>query len=88
MDQDNIDILKSIKRVEAPSSLYHKIEIHIKERNRNQVIPLYKVSIAASLIFGLILSQFYVLNNFTDNEDPTNYTIELLMINDNSLYNE
>jgi len=87
MRQDNLDILKTISRVEVPDLLYHKIETRI-EKNREKIVPLYKVSIAASLVLGLILSQWFIVDSFSNNENHFSNDIELIEVNNNSLYYE
>lgn len=87
MKKDNLDILSNIKRVEVPDSLYHKIEMRIN-KSRESIVPLYRVGIAASLVIGLMLSQLYVLKNFSTNEESSHKETELVQVNNNSLYYE
>jgi hypothetical protein len=86
MELDNLDILKNIKHVEVPEALYHSIESRL-EANRKNIIPLYKVGIAASLVLGLMLSQVYFLG-LLSKIDQSNNDFELVEVNNNSLYYE
>ena len=86
MESENLDILKNIKRVEVPDALYHTIESRL-EMNRENMIPLYKVGIAASLVVGLMLTQVYFLG-LSSKIDQANNEIGLVEVNNNSLYYE
>lgn len=86
MEPDNLDILKNIKRIEVSDSLYHTIESRF-EKNRENNIPILKVSIAASFVIGLMLAQFYFLG-FSSEINQSNNEIELVEVNNNSLYYE
>ena len=86
MEPDNLDILKKIKRAEVPDALYQTIESRL-EANRKNIIPLYQVGIAASLVICLILTQFYFLE-FSSKINQSNNEIDLIEVNNNSLYHE
>lgn len=86
MEPDNLDILKNIKRAEVPDALYQTIESRL-EANRKNIIPLYKVGIAASLVLGLMLSQVYFIG-LLSKIDQSNNDFELVVVNNNSLYYE
>ena len=87
MKKDNLDILSNIKRVKVPDSLCHKIEMRIN-KSRENIVPLYRVGIAASLVIGLMLSQLYVLENFSYRKENSHKETELVQLNNNSLYYE
>lgn len=85
MDQ-NIDLLKKIKKVEVADTLYDKIMLRIEQKSNT--LAFYKVSIAASLVIGLLLGEvFLVIKGNTDNLTSSQITT-LVTINDNSLYYE
>lgn len=86
MELDNLDILKNIKRIEVPDALYHTIECRF-EKNRENNIPILKVGLAASFVIGLMLAQFYFLG-FSSEINQSNNEIELVEVNNNSLYYE
>ena len=86
MEPNNLDILKNIKRIEVPGTLYHTIESRL-EKNRENNIPLFKVGIAAFFVIGLMLAQFYILG-FSSQLNQYNMEIELAEVNNNSLYHE
>ena len=86
MDSDNLGLLKNIKRVKVPDTLYQTIESRL-EKNRENNIPILKVGIAASFVIGLMLAQFYFLG-FSSKINQSNNEIELVEVNNNSLYYE
>lgn len=86
MESENLDILKNIKRAEVPDTLYHTMESRL-EKNRENNIPLFKVGIATSFVIGLMLAQFYFLG-FSSEINQFNNEIELVEVNNNSLYYE
>lgn len=86
MESENLDILKNIKRAEVPDTLYHTMESRL-EKNRENNIPLFKVGIATSIVIGLMLAQFYFLG-FSSEINQFNNEIELVEVNNNSLYYE
>ena len=86
--QDNLHLLKNIQHVEVSEALYDKIVQKI-EQNRINTMPFYKVGIAASLLLTMIISQFFlILKSEKMNESNIGKTINLVEINDNSLYYE
>jgi hypothetical protein len=87
MESDNLGLLKNIKRVKVPDTLYQTIESRL-EKNRENIIPLYKVGIAASLVIGLMLTQVYFLEGLSSKIDQSNNDFELVEINNNLLYYE
>jgi len=88
MMQDNLHLLKNIQHVEVSEALYDKIVQKI-EQNRINTMPFYKVGIAASLLLTMIISQFFlILKSEKMNESNIGKTINLVEINDNSLYYE
>ena len=87
MESDNLGLLKNIKRVKVPDALYQTIESRL-EKNRENIIPLYKVGIAASLVIGLMLTQVYFLEGLSSKIDQSNNDFELVEINNNLLYYE
>ena len=86
MEPNNLDILKNIKRIEVPGTLYHTIESRL-EKNRENNIPLFKVGIAAFFVIGLMLAQVYFLG-LSSKIDQSNTEIELVEVNNNYLYYE
>lgn len=88
MKHDNLNLLQNIKRIEVSDLLYDKIVLKI-EQNRINTMPFYKVGIAASLLFTIIISQFFLISKSEKmNESNIGKTINLVEINDNSLYYE
>lgn len=88
MLQDNLHLLKKIKRVEVSEALYDKIVQKILQ-DKAKIVPFYKAGIAASILFAMIFSQFLlVLKSAKMNESNIGKNINLVEINDNSLYYE
>lgn len=88
MEQDNLNILKNIKRLEVSEMLYDKIAQRI-ELKRANTIPFYKVGIAASFLFAMIISQvFFITKSEKLNASNNRPTSELVEINNNTLYYE
>lgn len=86
--QDNLHLLKNIQRVEVSEALYDKIVLKIVQDKAN-IVPFYKVGIAASILFTMIISQFFMISKSEKmNESNIGKTINLVEINDNSLYYE
>ena len=61
MKQENLNVLQNIKRVEVSELLYDKIVLKLEE-NRLNTVPFYKVAIAASVLIGMIISQFFIIS--------------------------
>lgn len=88
MEQDNLNLLKNIKRLEVSDALYDRISQQI-ERDIANKLPFYKVGIAASILFAMIISQvFFITNAGKMNTTQLNQTSELVEINNNTLYYE
>jgi hypothetical protein len=87
MEQDNLDLLKQIKKIAVSDAMYPKIMQRI-ERNKMTILPMYKVVIAASLLLGLITTELYIVQNRANPIAETNKINNIIPINDNSLYNE
>jgi hypothetical protein len=87
MEQDNLDLLKQIKKIAVSDAMYPKIMQRI-ERNKMTILPMYKVVIAASLLLGLITTELYIVQNRANPIAETNKISNILPTNDNSLYHE
>jgi hypothetical protein len=88
MEQDNLTLLKKIKKVEASPQIFAQIEQRIKH-NKANVLPLYQVGIAASLLIGVFIAQFVILNkSFSNSASQMNAVTELIETNNNTLYYE
>jgi len=88
MKQDNLNLLQNIKRIEVSDLLYDKIVLKI-EQNRINTVPFYKVGIAASLLFAMIISQLFMISKSEKMNTPSiGKMINLVEINNNSLYHE
>ncbi len=88
MEQDNLNLLKNIKRIEVSATLYDKITQRI-ELKRANTVPFYKVGIAASLLFAFIISQvLFISTSEKMNSSNINQPKELVIINNNTLYYE
>jgi hypothetical protein len=87
MEQDNLDLLKQIKKIAVSDAMYPKIMQRI-ERNKMTILPMYKVVIAASLLLGLITTELYIVQNRANPIAETNKINNIIPINDNSLYHE
>lgn len=85
MEQENFNQLRNIKRIEVSEMLYDKISQRIAYKKAN-LIPLYKVNVAACLLFALVIGQVFILSQSKNtNTNPKNQLVE---INNNMLYNE
>jgi sigma54-dependent transcription regulator len=88
MEQDNLNLLKNIKRIEVSATLYDKIAQRI-ELKRANTVPFYKVGIAASLLFALIISQVLFISKLEKmNSSNLTQPNELIEMNNNNLYYE
>lgn len=85
MDQ-NIDLLKKIKKVEVADNLYDKIMLRIEQKSNT--LAFYKVSIAASLIIGLLLGEVVLVIQGNKDNPTSSQITTLVTINNNSLYYE
>ena len=71
MEQDNLNLLKNIKRLEVSDALYDRISQQI-ERDIANKLPFYKVGIAASILFAMIISQVFFINDLSFCSDLNN----------------
>ncbi len=88
MENDKLNLLKNIKRLEVSETLYDKIAQRI-ELKRANTVPFYKLGIAASLIFAIIISQVLIISKSDKMNSSNRYQVkELVEVNNNNLYNE
>lgn len=85
MEIHNLETLKSIKKVEISDAVFEKISSRI-QNSKTQTIPLYKVGIAASLLFGFMLFEIFWVNQKF--KEKATQKIELVIVNNNHLYDE
>ena len=85
MEQENFNQLRNIERIEVSEMLYDKISQRIAYKKAN-LIPLFKVNVAAFLLLALVIGQVFILSQSKNtNTNPNNQLVE---INNNMLYNE
>lgn len=88
MEQNNLNLLKNINRLEVSEVLYDKITQRIALK-RSSTIPFYKVGIVVSILFALIVSQIlFITKSQNLNVSDNKTTSEILEINNNTLYYE
>jgi hypothetical protein len=87
MKNDNLHLLKNIKKVEISDSVFEKITKRLENRTAT-VVPMYKVGIAAALILGLVFGEIYFISRRTQDTQQMAQLNELLKVNNNTLYHE
>ncbi len=87
MKNDNLHLLKNIKKVEISDSVFDKITKRLENRVAT-VVPMYKVGIAAALILGLIFGEIYFISSRIQDTQQMAQLNELLKVNNNALYHE
>ncbi len=87
MKKLNLNVLKKINKVEVNDAVFEKI-VYRMNQQKNQFIPLYKVGIAASIIFCLILGEAFLVSNTFQSTKKYSQLNEVSIINNNSLYYE
>jgi hypothetical protein len=87
MENDNLNILSTIKKVEISENVHEKLLFKIIQA-KNKTIPLYKVSISAAIFLVLILGEIFFVSKSLKSNEKTNTINHLLLINNNTLYYE
>jgi uncharacterized protein YneF (UPF0154 family) len=87
MKNDNLHLLKKIKKVEISDSVFDKITKRLENRVA-KVVPMYKVGIAVALILGLVFGEIYFISRRTQDTQQMAQLNELLKVNNNTLYHE
>jgi hypothetical protein len=88
MEEDNLILLKNIKRIEVSDALLENITHSIQLSNEDR-IPYYKVSVAATIIVAAMIVQiFFIVNSSKSNLTSLNQVSEFTEINNNMLYYE
>lgn len=87
MEDNNMELLKKIKRIDAPDYTYDQIVKHIEDR-KIQIIPMYKIAIAVSLLLVLIASETIIGTKLNKVSQSSGNLEQLFMQMDNNLYNE
>lgn len=87
MENDNLNILNTIKKVEISESVHEKLLYKISQ-SKNNIIPLYKVSISAAIFLVIILGEIFFVSKSLKTNEKTNTINYLLLINNNTLYYE
>ncbi|HMR89987.1 MAG TPA: hypothetical protein PKD51_17615 [Saprospiraceae bacterium] len=87
MEANNIEILKKIKRVDAPQDMFDNIVNRIQQRN-NQKVPVYQVSIAALLIIGLLICNAIMISHHHGHHQKQTGLEKIFTQNNNNLYHE
>lgn len=87
MEDNNMELLKKIKRIDAPDYLYDQIVKQIEDR-KIQIIPMYKIAIAVSLLLVLIASETIIGTKLNKVSQSSGNLEQLFMQMDNNLYNE
>ena len=87
MEDNNIEILKKITRVETHPDMYEKIVCRIQQR-KNQVVLLYQVGIAALLVLGMFVCDVVIVNHHKNQNINQNGLEQMFAENNNNFYNE
>ncbi len=87
MKNDNLHLLKKIKKVEISDSVFDKITKRLENRVA-KVVPMYKVGIGVALIRGLVFGEIYFISRRTQDTQQMAQLNELLKVNNNTLYHE
>lgn len=86
MQTDQLDILRNIKRVEVSHSVLTNINSAIQSERKN-VISLFKVGIAASVLMVSLVGELYFLKA-TESHEHAMESTDIVPVNDNALYYE
>ena len=87
MEDNNMELLKKIKRIDAPDHIYDQIVKHIEDR-KIQIIPMYKIAVAVCLLLVLIASETIIGTKLNKVSQSSGNLEQLFMQMDNNLYNE
>jgi hypothetical protein len=87
MENENLDLLATIKKVAVPDAMYDNIMQRVQAKKMT-MIPIYKFVVVASLLLGLICTEFYIVQKSQKTIAESNKISNILPVNDNSLYHE
>ncbi len=84
--EDFLKTLESIKQVETPSHLYMRVQQKIKNKLNNSVSMRTAYSMAASLIFLIVLNSIIVMDSNKTKVTDSNIAESYQLLPSNNLY--